>query len=179
MGRRPHAAHAPGEFRRRVVTRGHLDGALHELHAGRSTRFVRSIAIGCCRSARFSRTSSRCPRSPSDSARPATSLLRHLPRNRNCSQEGRICRVDLPLRLQLSANRCQALRYRIRALGQALSLVPRACAGAFNSQRGLVWRANPRGARACCQERASSWAWLPFVKLLHFRNLLYFRKRYP
>jgi hypothetical protein len=33
---------------------------------------ARFIAISCCRSARFSRTSSRCPRSPSASARPAT-----------------------------------------------------------------------------------------------------------
>jgi len=33
---------------------------------------ARFIAISCCRSARFSSTSSRCPRSPSASARPTT-----------------------------------------------------------------------------------------------------------
>ena len=34
--------------------------------------FARFIAISCCRSARFSRTRSRCPRSPNASARPTT-----------------------------------------------------------------------------------------------------------
>jgi uncharacterized protein (DUF433 family) len=38
----------------------------------RGRLFARFIAISCCRSARFSRTSSRCPRSPSASARPTT-----------------------------------------------------------------------------------------------------------
>jgi hypothetical protein len=56
---------------RRDAPQGYPKQPITRLKRGRL--FARFIAISCCRSARFSRTSSRCPRSPSVSARPTTS----------------------------------------------------------------------------------------------------------
>ena len=57
--------------------------AIQNRRSGASKRgrvFARFIAISCCRSARFSRTSSRCPRRPNASARPTTiNSLEHVP----------------------------------------------------------------------------------------------------
>ena len=74
----------------------------------RGRLFARFIAISCCRSARFSRTSSRCPRSPSASARPTTinswsmsrSWLARAPESTRTSSGEGICAAAVLSRLE-------------------------------------------------------------------------------